>query len=400
METTEKAPEKGFFQKKHIVRLLLVGVLIAVAAAAFAYGIHTLISASDGYRTVECTANAANCAGDFIFTYQLGVSGISPTAELKAVTNLYNEKAVYYYRLFHPTERFEGTVNLASLNASPNTELTLPPELYAALEKAAGDPGRNIYLAPFFACYDTLFASSFDEDAATWDPQRNADLMAEYQKTLTFVSTDAHVRVECLGGSKAVLRVSDEYLSWAEEVGIRSFVDFYWMKNAFIADALAADMTNAGYHFGVLSSKDGFVRNTDPGETEYAFDIFDERGGSLRALGKLIYRGSAAICSPHPFILDEHDGLFTYEYADGTRVTRYISVADALPHGPTGNVTVCSKERGCADLLLALLPGYLNDDPAAFSLPGAGILYSDGVKLHTALTADFTYTPNTPDAAE
>ena len=396
MKATEQSPEKGRFQKKHIVRLLLVGVLIAVAAAAFAYGIGSLISASDGYRTVECTANAANCAGDFIFTYQLGVSGISPTAELKAVTNLYNEKAVYYYRLFHPTEQFEDTVNLASLNASPNTELTLPAELYAALEKAAADPGRNVYLAPFFAYYDTLFASSYDEDAATWDPQRNADLQAEYEKTLTFVSSPEHVRIECKGGSKAELYVSGEFLSWAEEVGIRSFVDFYWMKNAFIADALAADLTNAGYRYGVLSSTDGFLRNTDAGDTEYAFDIFDERGGSLRALGKLIYRGSAAICSPHPFILDDADRNFTYEYADGTRVTRYISVADALPHGPTGNVTVCSKDHGCADLLLALLPCYLNDNAAAFSLQGAGILYSDGVTLHTSLTDGFTYTPNTP----
>ena len=385
--------EEKLLNKKNLIRLVIVGVLIAIAVSAFSFGVGKLISAESGYRTVECTANVANCSSDFIFTYNLGVSGISPTVELKAVTNLYNEKAPYYYRLFHPTEQFEDMNNVASLNAGANTELKVPDELYAALEKASADEGRNVFLAPFFAYYDTLYSSTYDEDAATWDPQRNPELAAEYEKTLSFVTSDEHIRLELNGEGKVVLRVSGEYLEYAEEVGITSFIDFGWTKNAFIADGLASDMISAGYTHGVISSRDGYIRNMDAGGTEYAFDIFDERDGYIRALGKLIYTGDAAICSLHQFILDETEAQMVYKYGDGTRVTRYVSAKDALSHGQ-GAAVVYSKDSCCADILLSVLPYYLDGAVQDYTASGVGVIYSDGQTVHTIPLDGFEYAEN------
>ena len=382
---------ESLFSRKNLLRLIAAGILIAVAASAFAYGVGKLFSAESGYRTVECTANKTNCSGDFIFTYQLGISGISPTAELKAVTNLYNEKAAYYYRLFHASEQFEDVVNVASLNAAPNTELRLPPELYASLEQATADPGRNVYLGPIFAYYDTLFASSYDEDAATWDPAENPELKAEYEKTLVFARDPAQIRLELKGDCTAALFVSEAYLAFAGEVGIRSFLDFSWMKNAFIADRFAEDLTAAGYVHGVISSRDGFIRKLEPGDTAYVYDMFAERGGKLEAAGRLVYGGAAAICSLHPYILDDTERQFVYVYADGRRVTRYISAEDGLSRDTAAAVTF-SADRGCAELLLSVLPYYLEDRVAAYREPGVGVMYQQGGTVRFAGTDGFTYT--------
>ncbi|MBQ7715714.1 MAG: PspC domain-containing protein [Clostridia bacterium] len=394
MEGKKELTEQQGFTKKTWVRLAAVILLICVAAGAFAYGIAMLISANDGYQEIECTASVANCSSEFIFTYNLGVSGMSPTAEKKAVTNLYNEKAAYYYRLFHPSETFDDVVNVAAINISANKTISVPSELYSALEKAVSDECRSIYLGPVYAYYDTLFSSSYDEDASTWDPARNAEMRAEFDKTVAFASNDGDIRLELKGNGKVTLVVSKEYLAFADEVGITSFIDFYWMKNAFIADFLAKDMTDAGYKYGVISSRDGFIRNFDASDLEYVYDVFDEKNGDAVAMGKLIYRGVAAVCSLHTFALDDVDKTYSYEYADGTRVTRYISIEDALPHGQRGNVVTFSVTRGCADMLIDLLPYYLSENVAEFASDGVGALYSDGGSISEKPLEGFTYYKN------
>ena len=369
-------------KRKFWIRLAVVGVLIAVAATAFAYAIGSLLSTESGYRTIECTANGANCSSEFVFTYNVGASEMSPNAELKAVTNLYNEKAVYYYRLFHPDELFDGLANVASLNVSPNTAQDVPPELYSALEVMAEDETRSLFLGPVYAYYETLFSSSYDEDAATWDPSKNMELALEYVRILSFASDPEMISLELAGGH-AKLVVSDEYLSYANEIGISRFIDFSWLKNAFIADRIASDMKDAGFVHGALSSVDGFISNFDLTSTEYAYDVYIDQKDGVKAAGRLVYAGGGNICSLHPFILSEDEKGYYYEYEDGERVTRYISSADGLPHGKSSTAILWSRGVSCADMALSALPFYLADNACAFTSDSVGFAVSDG--------GDFTY---------
>lgn len=57
------------------------------------------------------------------------------------------------------------------------------------------------------------------------------------------------------------LEVSEEYQNWMAENGYETYLDFYWMKNAFIVDYLADLMIENGYIRGAISSYDGFNRN-------------------------------------------------------------------------------------------------------------------------------------------
>ena len=59
------------------------------------------------------------------------------------------------------------------------------------------------------------------------------------------------------------MSVSDDYLAFAEKNFISDFIDFSWMKNAFITDYVADVMIDNGYTLGSLTSYDGFTRNLD-----------------------------------------------------------------------------------------------------------------------------------------
>lgn len=375
----KKEDKKLFRDKKTVLRLIAVIVLAAVGASGIAIGIGGLLTTGKGVKTVEAHDGAVGCAPELVFTYELGVSGMSSTAEYKALRNIYTEKTTYYYRLFHPTLSFSDTVNLASLNSSPNTEIVLPAELCSSLEKAASDPGRNIFLAPAFAYYETLWSSSYDEDAATWDPARNTQMRSFYDALIPFVGSDEHVSLEFRGDGKVVLRVSDEYLAFAEERGIEAFVDFCWMKNAYIVDLLADGLVSLGYRHGAIASKDGFARNFDSSDTRYVSGFYIEKDGKTVSAGGLVYGSGVAFCSLRRFALDGFEENFCYTYRDGTVVSRYIGVSDLLPHDASGPATAFSTRLGCSDLLLRLLPLYMSDRCREFGGDGeAGLVYLDG----------------------
>ena len=61
-------------------------------------------------------------------------------------------------------------------------------------------------------------------------------------------------RVELLGEGRIRLFVSREYLEFARREGVECFIDFEWMRNAFIIDYLARELAAQGYTSGVLLS--------------------------------------------------------------------------------------------------------------------------------------------------
>ncbi len=376
--------------KKNTPRIVAVVVLIAVAAAAFSYGIGKFFSSETGYKTIECTANETNCSSDFVFTYHLGVSGVSPTAELRSVTSLYNEKAVYYYRLFNAYETFDPLVNIAYINNHVNEMISVPSELYRSLKEITASEKRYLFLGPVYSYYDTLLSSSFDEDAAVWDPLKNPELADEYNVILSFINDKNHIDLQLFEGSMIRLTVSNEYLRYADEVGITDFIDFYWTKNAFIADCFADDLSANGFDRGVICSKDGFIRNADQSDDQFSYDHVDQREQNLVVCAKLNYSGQSSICNLHPFVIDEHEKDLVYQYSDSTVITRYISPDDALSRNGSGSVTAYSKSLGCAELLMSVLPYYLDNSIFDCDIKTIGLIYSDGALLRNVPSDGFT----------
>ncbi len=70
------------------------------------------------------------------------------------------------------------------------------------------------------------------------------------------------------------LTPSDMHHRIASELaeGIGSFIDFSWMRNAFIADYLAEGLAARGFGKGALTSFDGFARNLEQGGEDFSGD--------------------------------------------------------------------------------------------------------------------------------
>lgn len=353
------------------VRIILAALAVVIAVAAFAWAIGALTRVDQGWREIEVSSSGEmNCSQDFIFSYDLGGSGISAAAELKAITALYTEATERAYRVFSVYEPCEGDNNLYALNRSVNTPVQVDPLLYQAFELVERLGSRYVYLAPVYAEYHSLFFCSEDWETQGFDPYQNEDVRLFMEQAAAFARSPADVRVELLGNSTLRLTASDAYLAFAEEYGIVDLVDFSLMKNAFVIDALAQVMEDAGYNRGVISSYDGFVRSLSAPQLSYAYNLYDQpQERQVCKAARLSYGGGTSLVNLRSFPLNRQKEIYFYVFADGTVRTAYADLKDGMSRSALPSLLATSHSAGCAETLLRLLPFY-----AAETLDEAGLL--------------------------
>lgn len=370
--------ERIELSQTHIgLRLGFVILFLVIAVSAFAYGISTLFTADPGWQTVEAsTSAAANNSGDFTFLYELGAGDQSATAEKRALVNVYTEAAVTAYRLFSADESFEGVTNVYDLNQHPNETLTVDGALYEAFGLLERYGDRSVYLGPVYELYNDLFFCQEDWQTQDFDPYVNPVISDYYMEVAAYAKDRSSVQIELLGDHQVRLRVSEEYLAFAQDNGTSRFIDFSWLTNAFIADYLAETLAKQGYTHGSLSSYDGFVRNLDSRELDYAMNLYDFADGSLRPAGVMNYRGPRGMVYLRDYPLNEEDGRRMYRLKTGEIRTNYLSTGDGRCKSAVHDLIAYSDTMGCAEIALRIAPIYVADslDAAALeALAASGI---------------------------
>lgn len=107
-----------------------------------------------------------------------------------------------------------------------------------------------------------------------------------------FTQNPDDISLELPGENQVCLHVSDAYQAYAAEMGYTAYLDFFWMKNAFLIDYLADTIRGEGYQLGIISSKDGFVRCLDEtGEKEYRYPLYHLSGNEIQSYGTMTYEG-------------------------------------------------------------------------------------------------------------
>lgn len=203
--------------KLRAVLLVLLGI---IAAASFAYGVNALFTAEPGIREITALTGEMNSGDAFTFYYELGAGEVSATDEERAIRSLYTQAATDAFRIFSADVAFEGCGNLWYLNQHINEPVAVEPALYNALALLENSGGRYHYLAPVYELYFSLFQSESDQEAFHFDPYRNEDLRRFYQEAADFANDPGAVDVELLGDDTVCLRVSEEYLAFAEKNGV------------------------------------------------------------------------------------------------------------------------------------------------------------------------------------
>lgn len=363
------------------LRWIAIVVLLAIGVTAIAMGVYSLVNVEPGWQSVEITSQVPNTAGDFALQYDFTGMGAQATVRMRELSELYRQASEKAWLLF------------SAPAVSPNEILTVEPELYDALGKITETTAPYFFLAPVMEEYDRMFLCQDDGEAARYDPNQNPEIAEYLSQIAAFVTDPAQISLELLGENRVRLNVGAEYLAFAEENGIESFFDFGWMKNAFVADYLAAALSEKGFTRGYLASYDGFTRNLDDRGIDYSVNIFDRRGNDLYRPAKLTYSGPMSLVFLRNYPQTAQDRWHFYAYESGKAVSAFVDPADGRDKTAIGTLLSYSKTAGCADILLNLLPVFVADtfDPApleAMAAKNIHTIWSEGATLrHTEKTA-------------
>ena len=376
-----KPVEKVELSEKNLKgRLFLVVLLIMVAAVSFAYGVNSILTRNAGWQEINAISksDSVNCSEDFVFLYNLGAGGASATAEGKIISGLYTEATENAYKLFHTKELFENVNNIYYINQHPNEEIVVDDMLYKTFDLISQFQNRHIFLGPVYALYDDIFYCTEDFQIVDFDPYLNEEIAAYYQEIADFAKDPEMINIHVLGNNTIKLHVSEEYLQYAKENEIHEFIDFFWMKNAFIVDYIADLMISNGHTRGSISSYDGFIRNIDTTSESYSFNIYHRNADELVLKEIWQYNGPMNMVYYRDYVMNSQDEYHYYFLDNGEVRTQYVDITDGKPRTSLTDLYVYSETANCAEMMLQTVDMYVSD-----VFDKSGIPALAGQNIHT-----------------
>lgn len=354
------------------LRLVLAVVFLAIGIAAIVYGVQSLVATEPGWQLVEPEIDGPSYAGDIQFNYDFSDLGGGATAAYRSLRALYSETMAQVFLALE--DQGEGT--LAYLNAHPGETVTLDPFLYDALTQAVEAGDRHIFLGPVYEEYDRVFLAESDAEAARYDPTLDDNQRAYAAQAAAYAADPVQISLELLGDHQARLILSETCQSFSEENGIVDWVDFGWMRYAFVVDYLADTLREAGWTHGYLASYDGFTRNLDDRGMAYSLNLFDRQGSSVEIPAVLEYDTPMSLVFLRDYPLSDQDSWHYRAYETGGITSAMADPADGQCKSAVPNLVSYSETLGCAEILLTVAPLYVADswDQAALeALTARGI---------------------------
>lgn len=355
----QKPVQQVELSEKNIkLRVVLFIAALVVAMISLAVFLFSLLNKDPGWKSVPNDTKDTAIGEELVFSYNLGQSGVDATAEYKRLSALYEQTTDRLYRMFAADQAYDGVNNLYTISRNPGQVIEVDPILYRALKLTEERGDRMLYLAPVYREYDNLFYSDAEHQAADRDPYRSEDA-AEYIRTLmTYVRNPEAIRLELLENNRVRLNVSAEYRDFLAKYEIDTLIDFYTLRNAFIVDAAADALIEAGYTRGNLTSYDGYTRNLDNSGTVYGYNVPDIQENTVYPAAQLAYHSAAALVCFRDYPINSMDAWRFYVYNDGSSAFPYIDPTDGLYRSATHTLIGFSQHKGCAEMALRLLPIY------------------------------------------
>ena len=337
---------------------ILIGLLV-IGLLGIGIGLMTSLRTKTGWQQIDVSvAGNAHAGGDFTFSVYLEGGFMNQSA--KKLTTAYSEIAQKAYQIYDAENQYGGLYNLASLNRNPNTEMEVDPALYESLKLLDAYGNRSIFLAPVYEEYRGLFLCRDDYETVDFDPHENPDIREYIEEILPYVNDPSKIRFEFSENNRVTLVISEDYLAFCEEYNITSFLDLFWMRNAFVGDYMADALKEYGVEQGYLTSNDGFIRCMDEtgGRFRLALTGIDQGGAAIRTY--LDYGGPSAFVIARGYPVNDSDTDLYYLYRDGRVVTPYVDPADGLDHMPQEETVFYGYSASCAEVLMKVYPTFLS----------------------------------------
>lgn len=344
----------------YTLRLICVGVALLVAVLAFAAVLNSPNQVKPGWQQIMPQNSLTPAGQEFLLCYNLGQTEQKPAQELADLAACYTGLLDQGYRVLSNTEQTD-CVNLRTLNQQPNTALAVDDILYDALKTWEASSSRLIYFAPLMDRYYSLFASTYDQEAEAFDPAYSQEAADFAREIAAFAADPEAIALKLLPQNTVRLEISPEYLAYAREHQVESFLDMGIALNAFLCDVVAEGLARAGFENGYVTSFDGYTRAmcTD----EFALNVFDRVDGQARQLGTVLYHTPGAVVSCRAFPILEGDAGNYFTYSDGTVRAPYLNDRGEL-HCAAASLNTFSPTLGAGALALRTLAAYAGEDPA------------------------------------
>lgn len=366
--------------------MFIVVTLAVIGVAALTYAAVSYFRGDSGWHTIELSSGSdATLSDEIRVEYCLGAEGRTAYAERRELISIYSDALWYAEKLFDCKTGYIDLNNMFYINNHINEVIEVPEYLYNIFVLMEKYSDRHIYLGPLYGDYSSLMYSATDEEAAMYDPAYS-ESQAEYvARIAAFASDKDSVNIELMSDNRIVLRVSEEYASYAADMEIVNYIDFYWMRNAFVVDYVADALEAAGYTNGFVISYDGYLRNLNGRGEEYAYQLVDRKGNEIRNVGTLLYTKPLSAVMFKNFGLNSKETQHYYEYADGTISHVYVDVSDGMCKSSLNNLLVYSYQKSCGEMLLASANAYIADtfDVSVLDVNDMYHLYFDGTCLIT-----------------
>ena len=349
-------------EKNKTLRIIAAVALLIIGSVGITIGIRSALQKDTGWQRVQVVPQERSCAESFALQYNFGSSGAEATTVNRKLQTVYGEAVVKAYQLFTPDEGISGVHNIYFINRHPNEEITVDPVLYPAFQKLEGT--RYLYLGPVYAHYYQIIYNTSEEYVDTLDPAVNGDAAADVKNMTQYAMNPEMIGLELLGENRIKLRVSQEYLEYAQSEGFdESFIDFAYMTNAFVADYLAETLIAQDLTDGYLVSADGYTRNLTSG-MKFRFNIFDRVGNTVYPAGVMEYEGPVSLVYLKDYTTSDSDT--NYRGRENYFIHLFADPVDGMYRTSVENLVGYSYEHSCADVLLNMLPSFLGE---SFSLP-------------------------------
>ena len=343
------------------VRWVLIIVLLVVAAVSLTAGLTSALRTPDGWQTVSGSTTGLNCGDSFALQYEYGAGELSATAESKTLQPLYGKALEDAWKLFFNEAGSTDLTGLYALNQQPNQKITVDSGLYAALEQVVKLESRAIFLAPVYAEYERVFNSQTESEAREHDPGQNEQQSAYVQTLADFAKDPQAIGLVLDGNNTVTLQVSGDYLTFAETNEIRYFLDFGWLRNAFIADYIATILTANGFTNGYIASADGFTRNLSRQGDVFSLNLFNRDGNDIELAAVMNYTAPQSLIVLRNYPMYQSETSRYYSFSDGRILTTMIDPADGQSKSALNNLVSYSEALSCAELAMSVMPVYVAD---------------------------------------
>ena len=357
--------------EKHIkTRWILVCVLVAIAVIAILIGIFGSRQ-KPGWYTVESASNGLHCGHEFLLNYEYGTGDMSATKEQKELQKLYTALTEKAWQLFYSEAGESQWGNLHRINTHPNEEVSIDPALYQAFKVLEQQKSRLHYLGPVYGAYDPVFWSTEPVLAAQIDPGQDDELRRYVQELARFAADPNAIRLELRQNSKVYLYISDEYEAFMKENMEEVYIDFGWLRSAFVIDYMAGRLEENGFTTCNITSIDGFSRNLDRRGGNYQLNIFNRHEGVTERAASMEYRTPASTV-----YLRTYDSSKVRTFQNGRVVTYMVDLADGQCKAALPNLVSYSQRTGCAEIALAIAPTFIAE---SFTADGLNDLTDAGI---------------------